>query len=227
MAASSKYGPYKIGDKHQDGRIFYRYEKGKECWVTEETFQRRMKNKRDYYAICVKEFNKKAHPPLYTCKEGLYYVGSSYGKERWVTYNQYLSIKRGRKIIRKTYYQEGKKKIKEKYKMGQQHPENSELFFFRYENGKPRWLNHEAYLRRKEMKRKSDQKKIRKSRIRRARLLSLIKEKIKKGTEKDGLIFWDYGSRGNEIWIDKETYAQRKEKIRQQWMNFYYKHKNV
>lgn len=211
----SKYGPYKRGDRHPDGRIFYCYHHGKEMWCDPERYERKLKTAQNYDKACKEYYGKKEHPPMffYDIIRKQYYVGRSGTKERWVNYDEFVKIRKARDLKDKKFREKRRLVKKIAYKRGQQHPDNPELFFVAYNSGKALWMNAEEYSKSMTARRESSGQCTRKGRIRKQNILKKIKNKYRRGEKKDGKVFWDYTTYGIEVWLEPEVFQKRHQAI--------------
>ncbi len=74
-------------------------------WYDEERFKEKLKTCKKYEARDKELFHSKEHPPLwhYNMNTKLYYVGRNGAKERWVSFNEYITIRKRRERIDMDY----------------------------------------------------------------------------------------------------------------------------
>lgn len=219
----SKYGPLRRGDVGPDGRIFFcYYNKGKELWYDEDRFREKVKAVRDYDKKCKMAYEERSGKK--NCKIGdydpirnLYFIGRSAAKERWVSEQEYRVYRERRKRIVKAHLERDKERSKSintpDYKRGDTHPEDDTLRFVYSQRGrfifKKAGKEFEMAVKRIAESEYASRTRIR---IRRKNLLHKLKNKVKRGTEINGMYFWDYNSYAKEIWIDRDTYLARRQK---------------
>lgn len=210
--------PLKRGDINSDGKVFFGYNIDREIWYEREKFEEVIteykKKQKEYTRACIAEFNKKPHPPMYTynLSTKLYYVGRCGVKERWVTEEKLLEMKKTNKNSTKNYVEECRKVERVNYKFGDVNPENAELYFIKYVGNKPVWRDYAGYKKYEEDRKEWCRQCQCKRRFRRKHAIKYIKDKIKKGTCKDDKFFWDYDSYGLEVWVDQAEYKRRCER---------------
>lgn len=215
MRRSSKHGPLSRGDVRDDGMVFFSYlSGGKEYWLTPDKFLEKMEVRQQYEQSCKAYYNTKNRPTIgtYCATTGLYYIGRSGSKERWVADDEYRQYRSRRNRILTRYRERVKEKAENniKYKRMQKHPEK-DLYFVYLTSGKPVFKPYDLALQCiKEMNQRQSLS-VRKNRIRKRNILEKIKVKHKRGDQHLGLYFWDYNSYGRPIWITEEEYSRRKD----------------
>lgn len=208
----------KRGVTRTDGMVFFGYNVNREVWYEKGTFEKVMieykKKQREHTKNNIEEFNKKPHPPMfsYSPNTGLYYVGRCGAKERWVTEEKMLQVRKVNNLASKNYVKNCKSIERVSYKVGDVNPEDEGLYFIKYVGNKPMWRDLEGFKRYQDDKKEWERKCQCKRRIRRKNAIKSIKNKIKKGTCKDDLYFWDYNSYGLEVWVNSEEYRRRCER---------------
>ncbi len=215
----SKYGPLNRGDVGPDGRIFYcYYNKGKELWYNEKEFKEKVKVGKDYVEKCKKAYEERSGRKNlrigdYDHNTNLYFIGRSAAKEKWVTEREFKIYRERRKRILKSFEERNREENKVSFKRGDYHPDDKTLRYVYSLRGKPvfKKAGKEFDMAVKRIS-ESEYTSRTRSRIRRRNLLHKLKNKIKRGTERDGMFFWDYSSYAKEIWIDRDTYLLRHQK---------------
>jgi len=208
----SKYGPLKRGDVGPDGRIFFAYSGGREMWYDEKRFKEKLKITKNYETRDKEIFDNKEHPPLwhYSLDTRLYYVGRNGAKERWVSFNEYVIIRKRRERIDKDYKDRCSKLERVTYNFGDPHPDNPNLFFAYHTHNKPCWKDRDSLGEFAKSRREVAGRCVRKCRIRRDRILRKVDDRVKRGTIVDNKVFWDYDTYGKESWLDIAEYERRK-----------------
>jgi hypothetical protein len=213
---NSKYGPLKRGDVHADGKIFFSYREGRELWYDREMYDHTINRLKEYERKCRMVYAKKKRPKIgfYDLNTNLYCLGRNGAKERWVSIEEYEIWKKRRRRIQIKHEENNKKKYGQdiRYTVGQRHPENHDLYFCCYSHGKPLWRDLEGYKTYLKDARERTARSARKGRARKEMILRKIKNKLKRGFVKDGLLFWDYDSYGKPIFISEQEFNLRIEK---------------
>lgn len=209
---ASKYGPLKRGTKRADGKIFFAYSSGREMWYDEATYYKKLSVLHAYEEKAKREFQKKKHPILWQFDphKKLYYAGRTGAKEKWVTEEECYTLKKKKERNHKTFRTKTKATSSNKFKVGDRHPNDNNLFYACANNHRPCWKTKtelDIYLK---ARRASSTKCTIRNRIRKQNILKKFKSIIKRGAEQNNLIFWDYTSLGKEIWLTPEEFKRRR-----------------
>lgn len=211
MRRFSKYGPLQRGDVGSDGRVFFAYSGGREMWYDRKRFEEKLKTVKNYGVRDKEEFDRKEHPPLwhYNLETKLYYVGRNGAKERWVSYNEYIIIRKRRERIDREYQNRCAKLERLPYTFGDPHPDNPNLFFAYHTHNRPCWKDRDSLEEFAKSRREVAGRCVRKCRIRKDRILLKVDNKIKRGAVVEDKVFWDYDTYGKESWIEVVEYERR------------------
>lgn len=211
MRRFSKYGSLQRGDVGPDGRVFFAYSGGREMWYDRKRFEEKLKTVKNYGVRDKEEFDRKEHPPLwhYSLETKLYYVGRNGAKERWVSYNEYIIIRKRRERIDREYQNRCAKLERLHYTFGDPHPDNPNLFFAYHTHNRPCWKDRDSLDEFAKSRREVAGRCVRKCRIRKDRILLKVNNKIKRGTVVEDKVFWDYDTYGKESWIEVVEYERR------------------
>jgi len=207
----------KRGTVREDGMIYFRLKKGKEEWLTKERYKEeiakekkyRLKCRQMYYAMRKEVFSF----GQYDEKRNLYYIGiSSSGKPIWRN-KKFLERRIARNVIsKKRYYQKCCMMPATDFKLGDPHPENPNLFVILKLGNRITWGDAKRLAEYKEKRRIWELKRDFRNKRKKAKRLEGV-EKIIKGTKRPdkNLIFWKYTDTGNEVWLEPETFAVKRE----------------
>lgn len=207
----SKYGPLRQGDVREDGKIFWRYYKGNEYWLSKSKFKKykkTMKRHADATSTLSKHRNR---PSMYSQHPVtlLYYVGVYSGKERWVDFEALKKHKRMAAEARERYVNKQKQKPSTELKFGDRHPSDPGLWVICKQYNSITFGSYEEYLRRLAAIRECSRRKAAKYKIKREKVLRDKDNIHKRGDIKDDLIFWGYGSTCIEYWLTPEQFESK------------------
>lgn len=218
----------KQGSVRSDGKVFYKNCKYKgEIWLTKEQFDRRIESAKAYKRKCAEYYYKmrdarpeSERPYLgkYDFARNRYFIkiGSS-GKEVWGTAEQLQKHKAKMNECRKRFLERSRTGAAHVFKLGDPHPSEPGKFLLYYHGDRPYFGDKAALERRIKSMQQSGTKRYYKSKKIRAERLRDI-ERIRRGTLRDGLVFWEYDRLGKERWINQETYDRliAKERVRRE-----------
>ena len=209
----------KRGTVREDGKIFARYRKGKELWISKEQYERREKSRKEYVKNCIESYKKRRKEIRsfgeYDEKINLYFIGiSSSGKEVWrnkvfLEKRKKMQAKNKNRYIEKCFLLP-----QSNLKFGDQHPDNSNLFVINKVGNKCFFGDESKLKEKKESLRITCTKRYYKSKKIRHIVLKNLETKLKRGAtrEQDNFIFFQYDRVGKEIWLSPEIYHQKREK---------------
>lgn len=216
---------FKQGFVREDGIRFWCYRDGKEVWISEDSYQMRRENRLQYRRRVrqiglekLKRKNPMDQPYLgkYDFSRNLYFLElGSNGKEVWGTKQQLEQFKKRRRIGNNRYIDRCALLPDLKLKHSDPHPDNPNLFVLRKVRNKCFFGTAEELAKVLEQRRITSRKgkQLRKHK-RRLAMLKLGADRLKRGVERDGKIFWEYTATGREKWTTPQQFSELKEKKR-------------
>lgn len=209
----------KRGTIREDGKVFARYLKGKEIWITKEQYEGREKTKKEYTKKCrlayMEMCKDKKSIGDYNFNKNLYFIGiSNSGKEIWRSKEFLEKFRRKQNLNKKRYAEKCKNLPKTNLKFGDQHPENPELFVVRKSGNKCFFGTKQKLEEKKEDLRIIRFKRFYKEKKTRQIIMSNISVKKKRGEKRpeDNFIFFGYSRLGKEIWYSPQIFNEKRNK---------------
>jgi hypothetical protein len=214
---------HKKGEVRKDGKVYWRHHKGKgHIWLSREAFERncekalayRRKAAAAYYAMRdKKDVMDRPYFGKYDFAKNKFFVGISVnGKERWVHKNRFEILKKQYASHKRSFVERLKSLPETGLKIGDKHPEDSNKYVL-YLIGKKPYFGTLEQLEAKKLRYRTIQKKsaIKLQAIRREKL-SNLSSILRKGYvhPETGMVFWEYDKRGNEKWLDKQVFSEKR-----------------
>lgn len=207
----------KRGTVREDGMVFARMLRGKEIWLTKESYERRENTRKKYVRACADAYKERqVKKPIedrnylgrydpYTDK---YFLGvTSSGKEIWGSKQRLAHIRNSQNIRRKRFAQRCLKHNDPSMSVGEPHPTIKGLFVILRIGNKLYFGDKERLEQKIASRKRSYYKRDIKYRHKRKLLLKDMAHKHKRGDIRaDGLIFWEYRLSMKEVWLTPEDF---------------------
>lgn len=207
----------KRGTIREDGKVFARYLKGKEIWITKEQYEGREKTRKEYAKKCTLAYRKMCKDKKsigdYDFNKNLYFIGiSNSGKEIWRSKEFLEKFRRKQNLNKKRYTEKCKNLPKTNLKFGDQHPENPELFVVSKSGNKCFFGTKQKLEAKKEALRIIRLKRFYKAKKIKQIVMDNISVKKKRGEirPEDNFIFFGYSRVGKEIWYSPQIFNEKR-----------------
>jgi hypothetical protein len=212
---------HKEGYVREDGMVYWRYHKDRgHVWITKEKYQQYIKTRVNYRKIGLEEYYRRREKidPMdrsyygkYSFQKNRYFIGLSVsGKEVWTTKEKFLKHKEQKNKNSKKFLEKLKMQAKSNLKMGDPHPENSDLVVCFFIGNKPYFGSKEKLNRVLESRKISYRKRNIKYRKIRTEKLAKMENRLKRGAvhPENGTLFWEYNCRCKEVWLSVEKFYE-------------------
>lgn len=231
---------HKEGYVREDGMVYWRYRRDRgDVWITQEKYQQYLNTRKNYRKRSLEEYYKRREKidPMdrsyygkYSFQKNRYFVGLSVsGKEVWVTKEKFLKHKEQKNKRRRNFLSKLKLQQKPNVKVGDTHPENSDLVVCFFIGNKPYFGSKEKLNQVLESRRISYRKRNIKYRKTRAEKLAKMESRLKRGVvhPENGTLFWEYNCRCKEVWLPAEKFHELRNKEKERRKRLRLKKKEV
>lgn len=231
---------HKEGFVREDGKVYWRYQKEKgHIWITPEQYAAYVATRRRYRRACLEEYyrQREKQNPIdrsyygkYCFRRNRYFIGlTASGKENWVIKEKYLNHREKQNKNRKKFSEKLRMQEKPNLKIGDQHPDNPELFVCFFIGNKPYFGSKTRLLETQERRKIACRKRDIKYKKIRTDKLSKLENKHRRGDvhPENGAVFWEYNIRCKEIWLAPEVFTEKREKDLQKRKNLRLKKKGL
>lgn len=219
---------HKEGFVREDGMVYWRYHKEKgHIWLTKEKYEMYVQTRKKYRQAGLKEYyssrekldpSDRSYYGKYSFAKNKYFIGLSVsGKEVWVCKERYIKHRERQNRNRYKYLCKLRAQEKTNLKVGDQHPDNKELFVCFFIGNKPYYGSKDKLQKVLERRRFSYRLRDIKYKKMRKEKLAKLQKRHHRGdiNPENGTIFWEYNSCGEEKWLDSAEFNIRHAKEKQ------------